>query len=371
MKNYQSAVEDLLIPQGIQISQNTNADVLIHDPRFYARVLRDGSLGLGESYMDAWWDSPHLDAFLYKLLTANLEQAVGRNFKLFLLTLQSKVFNLQSIYRANRVAQKHYDLGNDLFEMMLDSHLQYSCAYWQNAKNLEEAQERKLALICEKLKLAPGQKLLDIGCGWGGLAAYAAKNYEVEVTGITISKNQAILAKKRCEGLPVDIRLQDYRYLNQHFDRVVSVGMFEHVGYKNYAAFMEITKRCLKKDGLFLLHCIGGQESVTKTDAWIHQYIFPNGMMPSAKQIGQAIENSFVIQDWHNFGNYYDYTLMAWLKNFKKGWHLISKNYDERFYRMWEYYLCISAASFRAKKNHLWQIVLTHPHYPYDYEAVR
>jgi len=371
MNKYQSVIEELMIPAGIELGNGENSDLIIHDERFYDRILRDGSLGLGESYMDGWWDSSNLDGFLYKLLCANIEKQASRNWQLILHSVKSKLLNLQTIAKSGIIAKKHYDLGNDLFEKMLDKYMQYSCAYWTKAKTLDKAQQHKLELICRKLKLEPGQNVLDIGCGWGGFAQYAAEKYQVKVTGITISKNQALLARKRCKGLPVEISLQDYRALEGSFDRIVSVGMFEHVGYKNYAEFMSIAQRCLKRDGIFLLHCIGGNESTTKTDVWINRYIFPNGMMPSVKQVGEAIEGRFILQDWHNFGLHYDRTIMAWLKNFKNSKAKLGSKYEERFYRMWEYYLCLSAVSFRAKRNHLWQIVLTHQDFKGEYQAVR
>jgi cyclopropane-fatty-acyl-phospholipid synthase len=247
----------------------------------------------------------------------------------------------------------------------------YSCAYWTSAETLDQAQENKLELICQKLKLLPGQRVLDIGCGWGGFAQYAAEKYKVEVVGITISKQQLQLAKDRCANLPVEIRLQDYRGLNEKFDRIVSIGMFEHVGYKNYADYMQTVRNALNDDGLFLLHTIGGNSSLTTIDPWINTYIFPNAMMPSVAQIGQSIENKFILEDWHNLGSHYDLTLMAWMSRFKHAWSQIREKYDERFYRMWIYYLSICAASFRAKRNNLWQIVLSPPTNLNAYVSVR
>lgn len=371
MKDYRSLVEELIMPAGIQLSKNKSSDLIIHDERFYSRVLREGSLGFGEAYMNGWWDSPVLDKVLYKLLRADVEKRWTNNLMFTLRILKSRLLNEQSLSRATAVAKKHYDLGNDLFECMLDGYMQYSCAYWVGAATLHEAQQNKLELVCRKLKLSPGLNVLDIGCGWGGFARYAADKYQVHVTGITISPEQAAFARKLCAGLPVNIRLQDYRVLHGSFDRIVCIGMFEHVGYKNYSTFMEVAQQCLKKDGILLLHCIGGNESAVNTDPWINKYIFPNGMMPSIKQIGEAIEKRFILQDLHNFGPHYDRTLMEWLKNFKAGWAKLSHQYDQRFYRMWEYYLCLSAASFRARKNHLWQIILTHQEFPGVYQSVR
>lgn len=249
--------------------------------------------------------------------------------------------------------------------------MMYSCGYWKEAQNLAEAQENKLELICRKLKLQPGQKVLDIGCGWGGFAYYAAKNYNVEVTGITISQEQYTLAKERCKDLRVKIRLQDYRDLNENYDRIVSIGMLEHVGHKNYKPFMEVVKRNLKDNGICLLQFIMGNESNYTTDPWTNKYIFPKGMMPSIGQLGDAMENKLVLQDAQNFGPYYDKTLMAWYENFKKAWSEMQQSYDRIFYRMWEFYLCSSAASFRARRLQTFQLVVTRKGFPAVYQPAK
>ena len=242
---------------------------------------------------------------------------------------------------------------------MLDERMNYSCGYWQNAENLYQAQVNKLDLVCRKLHLKPGMSVLEIGCGWGSFAKYASENYGVRVHGITISKEQLVLAKNSCKGLDVDFELKDYRDLNAKYDRIVSIGMFEHVGYKNYKNYMKVVNRCLKDDGLFLLHTIGRNSSSHATDPWINKYIFPNGMTPSSSQIGNAVEDFFVIEDWHNFGQDYDATLMSWNANFQNNFHLLKDTYDETFKRMWEYYLLMCAGTFRARRNQLWQLVLS------------
>lgn len=361
MNRYQSTIEALISPAGIHLNGDDDFDIHVYDEQFYRHVLRYGSLGLGESYMNGWWDCKALDVFLYRLLSANLEKRIKPYWQWQ--GLKARIFNLQSITKALEVAKRHYNVGNELFEKMLDKTMMYSCAYWKKASTLEEAQEDKLDLICRKLKLSPGMEVLDIGCGWGGFAQFAAEKYQVKVTGVTISSEQAALARERCAALPVTILLEDYRLLKGNYDRIVSIGMFEHVGYKNYDVFMKVVKRCLKREGIFLLHCIGSNESDIHTDPWINRYIFPNGMMPAPGQLGKAAEPYFALQDWHNFGLYYDLTLMEWLKRFRASWDLLKHNYDAQFYKMWEYYLCISAASFRAHKNNLWQIVYTHPDY--------
>jgi cyclopropane-fatty-acyl-phospholipid synthase len=244
---------------------------------------------------------------------------------------------------------------------MLDKNMQYSCGYWAHANTLDEAQEAKLNLICKKVQLEKGQRVLDIGCGWGGLAGYAARHFGVSVDGYTVSKEQATFAEEKLKGLPVRIFLEDYRSINEQYDRIVSVGMFEHVGYKNYGTYFQVARKALKDDGLMVLHTIGGNVTTASTDPWIQKYIFRSSALPSVKQIAAASEGCFVMEDWHNFGADYDRTLMAWYENFKSAWLALAQTgkYTERFRRMWEYYLCACAGSFRARSIELWQIVLS------------
>jgi cyclopropane-fatty-acyl-phospholipid synthase len=323
--------------------------------------------------MDGLWDCDQLDVMLTKLLKFDLNDRVHglAKARYALEILKARIINLQSKKRVFQVADKHYDIGNDVFELMLDPFMMYSCGYWENAKTLAQAQEDKLNLICKKLKLKYGEKLLDIGCGWGGLAEYAAKHYGVDVIGITISKEQQQHAIDRCQGLPVDIQLIDYRDLIGKFDKIVSVGMFEHVGQKNYSTFFQTVSRLLKDDGIFLLHTIGSDVTVLRTDPWIDRYIFPNGKIPSASEITQTIENVFLIEDWHNFGQDYDKTLMAWHQKFIENWSKISAKYGERFYRMWTYYLLGCAAFFRSRQGQLWQIILTKKSHQDTYRSIR
>lgn len=344
---------------GITVNGSQPWDIQIHNDLFFPRVLKHGVLGLGESYMDQWWDCEKLDVFFEKILRAGLDAYIKPPFTSSLKQALSFIINFQSKQRAKEVALKHYNLGNTLFKTMLDKRMIYSCGYWKNARNLDEAQEAKLALICNKLQLQPGQRLLDIGCGWGGLARYAAEKHNVKVVGITISQQQADYAKNYCRDLPIDIRLQDYRDINEKFDRIVSVGMFEHVGHINYLTFMKTAHHHLTDDGLFLLHTIGVNIDSSFSNEWILKYIFPNGMLPSPAQIMEAAENFFVMEDWHSFGAYYDPTLMAWHTNFIQHWDQLKTTYDERFLRMWTYYLLSCAGSFRARTIQLWQIVFS------------
>lgn len=368
---YKKTIEDLLASAGIRINGDRNWDMQVFNENLYKRILREGSLGLGESYMEGWWDCSRLDEFIHRLFQADLEKRIRKSLRLKWQVLKARIFNMQSLKKARRSIARHYDIGNKLFSEMLDPLMVYSCGYWHETNDLAKAQENKLELICQKLKLRPGQKLLDIGCGWGGLPYYAAKNHGVKVVGITISREQQKIAMERCQGLPVDIRLQDYRAVNEKFDRIVSVGMLEHVGHKNHSSFMKIINRNMEDDGICLLHFIGSNETHHTTDAWINKYIFPQGLIPSITQIGKALETNMIIQDLHNFGLYYDRTLMAWYENFKNAWPHLKQSYNDFFYKMWEFYLCSSAAAFRSQKLNLWQLVITKREFPHFYQSVR
>lgn len=369
---YRNLTENLLSLADIEINGSNPWDIQVHDERFFKRAITEVELGLGESYMDGWWNVEKLDEMIYRIIHADLQNKVKHNLKVALQLAGFYLINMQARRRAFIIGERHYDLGNDLFQNMLDKRLNYSCAYWKGVSTLDEAQVNKLELICNKLYLKPGMKVLDIGCGWGAFGKYAAEKYNVEVVGITVSKEQVALGKELCKGLPVEIRLQDYREVNEKFDRIVSVGMIEHVGYKNYKKYFEIAKRDLKDDGLFLLHTIGEVRSTLFTDAWTHKYIFPNGMLPSIAQLGKAIEGLFVMEDWHNIGADYDKTLIAWYDNFKNSWGKIKDKYSERFYRMWKYFLLSSAGAFRARnKNQLWQIVLSKNGILGGYQSIR
>jgi len=358
MPKAREAVEALLRGTGVQLDFPNPWDVKVNDPSFFRRVLWKGTLGVGESYMDAQWDCAQLDEMLFRVFRAAAEEKVRSIHKL-LMAAQTHIINRQSPRRSFKVGEQHYDIGDDLYERMLDSRMIYSCGYWRNANDLDSAQEAKLDLVCRKLRLEPGMRVLDIGCGWGGAAQFAAERYGVSVTGVTVSKNQAETARARCKGLPVTILLQDYRSLQGRFDRIYSLGMFEHVGWRNYRTYFEHVRRLLADDGLFLLHTIGGNVSERTTDPWIERYIFPNSQIPSIQQIAHALEGVFIVEDWHSFGPDYDRTLMAWHERFRASWPELADKYGERFRRMWEFWLLSSAAAFRSRRLQLWQILLS------------
>jgi cyclopropane-fatty-acyl-phospholipid synthase len=368
--SYRRTVEELLEESDIKINGTRPWDLRVHDDRFFQRLLGQGTLGAGESYMDGWWDCDQLDEMLARVSRADIERQL-RSPRGVLLALTAYLINMQSRRRAFQVGKQHYDLGDDLYERMLDARMIYTCAYWQNMTSLDAAQEAKLDLVARKLGLKAGQRVLDIGCGWGGAAQFMAQCYGTAVTGVTVSQNQQQSAQRRCAGLPVEIVLQDYRSMTGSFDAIYSLGMFEHVGVRNYRTYLEKARELVRPDGLFLLHTIGSNRSSRTTDPWIEKYIFPNGQLPSLAQIAAAAEGLWIIEDYHSFGVDYDRTLMAWSANFERHWSEIAPRYGERFRRMWHFWLMASAANFRARKTQLWQIVLSPKGVPGGYRTAR
>ena len=363
--------QKILKKADITIDGNKPWDIIVHNPKLYQRILQEGSLGLGESYMDGWWDCKKLDQFFYRIFTADLDRKVSKSWSDMFNALLIRVFNYQTKKRSLKVGKQHYDISNEFFKAMLDKRMIYSCAYWKNATNLDQAQEHKLDLICRKLGLKKGMTLLDIGCGWGGLALFAAEKYGALVTGVTISKEQYDYAQAHKGSLPVTSLLQDYRDCHDTYDRVVSVGMLEHVGAKNYDEYMTVVNRCLKDGSIALIHTIGSNVTALAPDPWINKYIFPNSILPSLVQLTKSIEGRFIVEDLHNFGADYDKTLMAWYDNFEKAWPRFEKEYGNRFYRMWSYYRLSCAGLFVARGIQLWQFVLAKNGVPGGYRSLR
>jgi cyclopropane-fatty-acyl-phospholipid synthase len=355
----EAVLQELLDLAGVTVNGDRPFDIQVHDEGLYERIMKDGVLAAGESFMDEWWDCQAIDELMCKVIVARPVNQAGMNLKLALHLLKSRIFNLQAMGRAFQVGKQHYDIGNDLYEAMLDRRMVYTCGYWKNAETLDDAQEAKLDLVCRKTGLEQGMRVLDLGCGWGAFAKYAAEKYGVTVTGVTVSKQQVELGQKMCRGLPVEIRLDDYRNVGGKYDRVISIGIMEHVGYKNYRTYMKKTESLLEDDGIAFVHTIGGNITKTTSDPFTTEYVFPNGMIPSIAQLGKAMEGLFVMEDWHNFGPDYDKTLMTWYANFQNAWPELKAKYDNRFYRMWRYYLLSCAGAFRARGLQVWQIVMT------------
>jgi cyclopropane-fatty-acyl-phospholipid synthase len=371
VRGWRRRVARHLAKAGVELDGGRPWDPRIHDDRMFWRIAAHGSLGLGESYVDGWWDCDRLDELAHRVIRAGADLPLGSSLADGLRVASSWLWNLQNIARASEVARRHYDLGNDLFHAMLGERAIYSCGYWRTARTLDEAQDAKLELIARKLAFEPGMRVLDVGCGWGGAARFFAERYGVEVVGVTISREQARFASDLCRGLPVVIHLKDYRRIAGRFDRAYSIGMFEHVGWQNHRTYLSAVRDHLHRDGLFLLHTIGALVSSRYGDAWVSRYIFPNSLLPSAAQIATASEDLFVLEDWHNFGSDYDKTLLAWHSNFERAWPGLSARYGERFRRMWRYYLLTAAGGFRARRNQLWQIVLSPRGVAGGYESAR
>jgi cyclopropane-fatty-acyl-phospholipid synthase len=362
LRNPESFVRELLEKAGIEVGGRASHDIVVSDQRFFRRVARDGAMGLGTAYVEGWWDSPAVDEMITRLHRADLPGCIRRNWRYCASALKARLLNLQSTKRSLQVGEHHYDVGNDLFRAMLDKRMVYTCAYWQDARNLDEAQEAKLELICRKLGLRQGMRVLDLGCGWGGFAKYAAETYGVEVSGLSVSKEQITLGRVLCAGLPVDLHVDDYRNARGRYDRVVSIGIMEHIGHKNYRTYMEVVDRCLAPDGVSLIHTIGSPTSEWVPDPWTQKFIFPNGQLPSVAALAYAMEGLLKFEHLQTLGRHYDPTLIAWHRNLVAAWPDLKSKYDERFYRMWTYYLLMSAAAFRAQYIDVFQIVMTRPH---------
>ena len=376
-------VREIFDEAGVGVNGDQPGDILVKNDAFYGRLVRDASVGLGESYMEGWWECEALDKFIEKLLRIDIKKKIQGTLKMKLLTLQAIVTNMQSRARAKIVAEAHYDIGNDLYEVMLDPRMIYTCGYFESltptdggqapripdtldevtAENLAHAQERKLDLICRKAGLKPGMRVLDLGCGFGGFAMFAAERYGCHVRGYTISTQQqqwgAATAKKK--GLDVDLRMQDYRAAEGRYDAVVSIGMLEHVGWRNLREFMQVVKRCLVPEGISVLHTIGSPVTQKHGVPFFEKYIFPNASSPSIAMLGKAMEELFILEDVQNIGPHYRPTLLGWWKNFNDHYKsLDQKKYDERFWRMWRFYLLISAGAVSARESQLYHVVMTH-----------
>jgi cyclopropane-fatty-acyl-phospholipid synthase len=351
------AVEQLFRAADIRIGGGRPWDIQVHDERFFPRVLAGGTLGFGEAYVDGWWDCEALDVMCCCAIRARIEERFASSLRdLFAFTI-SLLSNRQSRRRACQVGETHYDLGNDFFQAMLDPWMQYSCALFGKGDDLAAAQRRKLEMICQRLQLQPGLRLLDVGCGWGGLAKYAAENHGCSVVGLTISREQQQFAERWCRGLDVQILLRDYREIQGTFDRAVSIGMVEHVGFKNYRTYLRKVADSLGKGGRFLCQGICNPVTSNQLDPWIRRYIFPNSLLPSLSRLTKAAEGLFLVEDLRNLGPHYDPTLVAWERNFQRAWPRFAEHFDERFRRMWRFYLLSCAGAFRARSLQVYSIL--------------
>jgi cyclopropane-fatty-acyl-phospholipid synthase len=361
----------LLDKAGVVVNGSNPWDIQIHNEQFWTRLFAQGSLGLGEAYMDGWWDADDLAEFFNRILRGDVVKGLKVTPNLMWQIAQAKVLNMQTIARSQRVAHMHYS-ETDAYRASLDARMTGSCGYWpEGVTNVDQAQEAKLDLVCRKIQLKPGQRVWDIGCGWGAFMGFAAEKYGASCVGVTVSPDQAAYGRERYKGLPVEFQVKDYREFQGKTDHVVSMGMFEHVGHKNYRTYFEKARSVVSDTGLFMMHSIGSQWSTDTIEPWLDKYIFPGGVIPSMAQIGKAIDGLWSVVDVHNIGPHYDNTLVAWYENFEKNWTKRSTPEDERFYRMWKYYLLCCAGGFRARILQVWQFVLSPTGVPEGYVFAR
>lgn len=376
----ESFVRKILDESDIEVNGPSPCDIQIHDTRFYNRLMSEGSLGLGESYMDGWWEVKDLEEFLYRILVWRHKRFNSPMLRWARMWFDVKrfLFNLQTPLRSKEVIDVHYDLPPDLYQDMLGETMAYSCAYWKDANSLDQAQRNKLDLICRKLELQPSDRVLDLGCGFGSFSRFAAENYGCSIVAVTLSANQAAYAREFCKDFPVDIHVTDYRNVDQYsdgrkFNKVASIAMFEAIGRKNFRSHMEIIDKVLPESGIWLLHTIG--DNICSSDPWLEKYIFPNGELPTVGQISKSVLGLFDMEDFHNFGLDYQRTLAEWEVNFRKRWEGIRernvKLYTERFFRMWIYYLNCCQAAFRSRNMLLWQLVMSKAYFSQGYQSVR
>lgn len=345
--------------------------LIFHSKSAERAIALDPELKLGECFMDGEIDFAEGDIYGFlQLVFENTGATAAKEPWMRLLNKVRKLFRplqqMNTLARSSKNVQRHYDLSGDLYDLFLDPDKQYSCAYFETPQtSLAEAQLAKKRHIAAKLQINPEHTLLDIGCGWGGLGLYFADLLEANVTGVTLSQEQYAIANKRAaeRGLGKNARflLQDYRSLDQQFDRISSVGMFEHVGVTHYAEFFQQVARLLKPDGSMVLHSIGRSDEPSVTNPFIRKYIFPGGYIPSLSEVLPHIENSgLVITDIEVLRLHYAETLKAWREAFMLNRDKAKAIYDERFCRMWEFYLAGSEAAFRWQNMMVFQIQLAH-----------
>ena len=361
----------LLKDAGVTVNGPNPWDIQVHNERMWTRLFSEGSLGLGESYMDGEWDAVDLAEFFNKVLVGGVADKIRITPNLLWQIAQAKLLNMQNIERSRRVARMHYN-ETDAYKASLDARMTGSCGYWpEGVSNLDQAQEAKLDLVCRKIGLKPGQLVWDIGCGWGAFMGFAAEKFGARCVGVTVSPDQAAYGRDRYKDLPIEFQVKDYRQFEGKADHVVSMGMFEHVGHKNYRAYFEKARSVIKDDGLFMMHTIGSQWSSDTIEPWLEKYIFPGGVIPSMAQIGKAIDGLWSVVDVHNIGPHYDKTLCAWYDNFERKWKRRNTPDEVRFYRLWKYYLLCCAGGFRAKVLQVWQFVLSPTGVPEGYVFAR
>lgn len=363
-------IKGLLADAGVVVNGSDPWDIQIHDERLWNRLFAEGTLGLGEAYMDGWWDADDLAEFFSRVVAHDMGEKLRITPNLVWQILKARLLNMQTVGLSKRVARIHYS-ETDAYRATLDNRMTGSCAYWIDARNIDEAQEAKLDLVCRKIGLKAGQKVWDIGCGWGAFMGFAAEKYGANCVGVTVSPDQAAYGRERYKHLPVEFQVKDYREFDGKVDHVVSMGMFEHVGYKNYRTYFEAARRAISDNGLFMMHTIGVPNTTTTIEPWIEKYIFPGGVLPSMAQLGKAIDSIWTVVDVHNIGPHYDKTLVAWWDNFRAKWPEPKTPEQTRFFRMWKYYLLCCAGGFRSRGLQVWQFVLSPRGVPEGYVFAR
>jgi cyclopropane-fatty-acyl-phospholipid synthase len=353
-------VRRALAAADIEIDGHRPWDIRVNDPAFYLRMMPNPAFQIGQTYMDGMWDCDAIDEMVFKLIASRVYAQHEKGGVFHLRNALARVRNMQSRARAGEVALAHYDLDLDLYRGMLDETLTYTCAYWDApGATLADAQRAKLRLICDKLELKPGQTLLDIGCGFGGLAAFAAEHYGVKTLGVTNSQQHCTVARTLYPHL--ELALMDYRELpalGRRFDAVASVEMIEAVGPKNFTTYFDVVSQCLAPRGAFLLQSFISPASRFVCNEWFDRYIFPNGVVPSFPQLHAASAMTFgAPTDVHELGLHYPSTLLAWDRNLRATWPRLRSRNDERFRRMWHFYLTSLAGVFRAEDLRLCQVL--------------
>jgi cyclopropane-fatty-acyl-phospholipid synthase len=361
----------LLAAADVQINGTRPWDMQVHNESTYARILKDGDLGAGESYMEGWWDCQQLGVMIEKVLRADVMSKVQLSLVDKAKAVWSMLTGSKSTGSSKEQLCYHYDIGNDLYKAMLDPYMQYTCGFWRNgATTLEQAQLDKLDMICKKVNARQGCKWLDLGCGFSGLMKYATEKYSTVCTGYNLSTDQMGYGRDvLCAGLPITFVEGDFcktlaSVKDGKFDVVTNVGSIEHCGVNRYREFMQNAYNCIADDGVFLTQSIlsGSKDTQYSFLAFLNKYIFPGGVSPTLTQLSQAMEGLFVIEDVHNFGEDYAKTLAAWHANLTQAWASLSANnpkYTTKFKRMFDFYLLCCAGTFRARGLNLLQIVAT------------
>ncbi len=343
--------------------------LIIKNPDFYDRVVRDGSLGMGESYMEGWWDAEGDDivSAIGIIISNQLEKTIRVSPSLMLSAASTKIFANVSRVRSKSNIQQHYDVGNDFYELFLDENMAYTCGYQKDPNDtIEDMQNQKHERVARKLGLKAGESMVDLGCGFGGMLRYGAKNFGIKGMGVTLSEGQYEWANKKMqeEGLHDNIRveLKDYRDMTGTFDHVVSIGLAEHTWQRGYETFIGKISELLKEGGVGLVHTIGVTSPPHETtDAWINRYIFPDGRLPRLEELIEEMRRAgLTVGHVENFKLHYAETLRHWKEKFNKNRATIkamAPEYNEEFLRMWDYYLQVCEAGFRYGELQLYQIL--------------